>query len=116
MAEQPVQKAQTSGRYKVYHWDTLAGTDTGVPIRLDDFDDISIYVYGTPDTGSVALKGSPEVDSPTLYSSLQDLAGSVIAINTSGGHAVVGPKAIWYYPVVTGGGGSCDLDIWIVAV
>jgi hypothetical protein len=88
----------------------MANGDTGTPITLPGNGDKSIHVTGTFGAGgSCTLEGSnDETNPPTNWFALTNPSGSVIAITSAGGQAVV-EAVVWIRPHVTAGDGTTAL-------
>ncbi len=111
-------KVKVTGKYKVFKWETLTTSDrNGDWLPLPYFDDITVFAFGTfGASAAIAIEGSPQTEgTPTLTTSLGDVAGSAISMD-SAGTAVVGNKAMQYRPVLTDGDVSTDVDVYIVAI
>lgn len=108
-------------------WTGLDGDDSGKAVELSGYGDKTVQVLGTFNSGTLTLYGSndPAVltdrAAGTLYGSktaewivAQDSLGNNIAKTAAGGDVIVDHYR-YYLPVVTGGGGSCNLTCIIQA-
>ena len=112
----PVKDFTHDSKMKIYLWETIGQGDTCSPVKLAYTDDVTIFAFGTfSGTAKIALHGSPEASngSPTLFAAL---ASSGTAIDLGAASAkVVDENAAWYKPVLTGGDGSTDIDVYVVS-
>lgn len=111
MATVNAQKLQAySARTRRMLFEAMAGSDVGSPQLVGERPDGSIQVVGTFDSATVAIQGSND---GTNWFDLTDETGTVIAITAAGGKMFL-PRVWKIRPEVSGGGGSCDLDVYIV--
>ena len=112
MAEREAQRLDKSGKYMVYLWEGITASDTGEALAVHDFDDLTIYVFGTFDGASIGLSGCPTKTGTFLP--LRDmLTAAAIAVDAAG-VALVADGALFVKPVITGGT-TVDLDVYLVA-
>ncbi len=113
----PVKDFTHDSKMKIWKWETLTTTNTqGSPVKLAYTDDVTIYAFGTFGAGgSIALHASPEASnaSPTLFAALSS-SGTTIALTAAGAN-VVDENGAWYKPVLTGGDGTTDIDVYLVS-
>ena len=89
------------------------------PVWVDALDDVTVYVFGTlgGNTPAIAIEGSPvNTGTPTSAEFAPLTTGGVaISLNAVKTCAVIDPSTLWVKPVLTGGDGSTDLTVWVVA-
>ena len=94
-------------------WEGLNTTDTtGTPIYISRKTDRSVQIGGTFGGGTVTIEGSND---GTTYFTLNDLQGSAIS-KTAAALEGVAEVVKWIRPKVTGGDGTTDIDVYLVAV
>lgn len=109
-------------------WSSLDADDSGKAVDLSQFPDRSVQVTGTFNGATATLYWSNDTTkvkadraAGTLFGSKtaewvisQDSLGNNIAKSAAGGDQVL-EAGHWFLPVVTGGGGSTDLQVTITA-
>ena len=106
-----------SAEVRTITWETLAGSDVGSAVKLPSFSDKTVHAFGTFDTGTCTLQGSNDPLAGTdpgsaSWISLVDPQGNAIAFTAAGIETIL-ENPIWIRPSVSGGGGSCDIDVII---
>lgn len=100
-------------RYRLYEWTPLANGDSGGPIPLGDFADITLKVHGTFGGASVSIFGSLNRpgDTGDTGSAVEEEAGVALVLNTSDrwGTPRTAPLSIW--PVVASGDGTTAVTV-----
>lgn len=94
----------------VVTWEGLGGEDDGAPLEMPGWADRSVQITGTFDTGTCTIEGSND---GTNYELLTDGQGNDIS-KTSADLEGVAEITRYLRPHVTGGGGSCDIDVTVV--
>lgn len=91
-------------------WEGLDGDDNGEALEMPAWSDRSVQFVGTFDSGTVILQGSND---GVTWATLQDLEGTAISTTSA---ALVSVMEITRYvrPSVSGGGGSCDIDVHMI--
>lgn len=110
----PISTASGSLETRLIAWERVGQSTTCLPKKILKYNRITISAFGTfGNSASIALEGSPEIGSnPILYSPLTE-DDTPIALTASGSVSVVDQSAIWYKPVITGGDGNTNIDIYI---
>lgn len=112
MAERSVVASDPSSLTKFYVWTGLLNGDTGAPIQVLDFGDMTVTVEGTFGSGgTIKLRGSND---GTNYYDLTDPQGNAISKSAAGIEAVI-EAPVYVRPEVTAGDGSTDLQCRIMA-
>lgn len=109
-------------------WSGLDGDDSGKAVDLEGYPDKTVQVIGTNNGETMTFYGSndPAVNTDrvagTIFSSatakwgiLTDALGNSIAIATSNVPKQVLANPRSYCPVVTGGGGSTNISVIMIA-
>lgn len=107
-----ITELQTAGlgdAYKVV-WPLLAGTDTGEAVALYGYNDRSVQVEGTFDSGTVTMKGSND---STNFEGIRDPSSTALTFAAAGLKGVL-EAVVQMKPVVSGGGGSCALTVTMI--
>lgn len=104
-----LQNAGFGDAYKVV-WPLLAGSDTGEAVELFGFNDRSVQVEGTFDSGTVTMKGSND---STNFEGVRDPSSTALTFTTAGLKGVL-EACRQMKPVVSGGGGSCSLTVTMI--
>jgi hypothetical protein len=102
----------TGTNVKLVTWTGLLNGDTGQPMEMPDYGDLTVTVEGTFSTGgSITLEGS---NNGTNYYALTDGQGNAITKTTAGIEAIIEtPRYI--RPNVTAGDGTTALQCRILA-
>lgn len=96
----------------LYTWAAIPNGNTGAPIKLENFNDLTATIEGTFGTGgSCTLQGSND---GTNYYSLTDPQGNAIT-KTAAGLESVTELPVYVRPSVTAGDGTTAIDVRIVA-
>lgn len=98
-------------RTQRYFWEALAGDDDGSSVTVSDGTDGSVQATGTFDSATVNFQGSN--DGGTTWFNLTDETGTEIAITAAGGKMFL-PRVDRVRPLTSGGGASCDIDVYMV--
>lgn len=123
----PTKKLISSNSVEI-RWSLLDGDDSGQAAFIPDYPDMTVQVTGTFDSGTAKLYGSNDIDAVradiaagTLFGSataewtqIVDPQGTAISFASRGGEVLLENYA-YILPVVTGGGGSTNLEVSIVA-
>lgn len=97
---------------RMFLWDGLLNGDTGAPLSLPDYADLTVTVEGTFGVGgSITLQGSND---GTNYYALTDPQGNAIT-KTAAGIEAVTETPRYFRPNVTAGDGTTDLECRILA-
>jgi hypothetical protein len=102
---------KTGKKIQKYLWETLTGADDGSPVVVADGTDGSIQATGTFDSATLNFQGSN--DGGTTWFNLTDETGTEIALTAAGGKMFL-PRVDRIRPLTSGGGGSCDIDVYMV--
>lgn len=99
----------TNGKVKGWVWEGITESDTCVPLRVEEFDDMTLSVHGTMGGASVACRGS-NLDALVTDGLLTDYfvmtdanAGTAVALTTDNTASVLLETATYIQPVPTGG-------------
>lgn len=105
----------TENEAVVYLWEGVGQSDTCQPVKIPQYDDATVSAFGTfGASASIALEGSPEVESnPTNYYSMSS-SSTTIALTITATAKVVDENAIWYRPAISNGDGSTDIDVYLI--
>lgn len=98
---------------KKVEWTGLDGDDSGIPIKVGSYTDISVQIRGTFDSNTLTMQGSnDERADPTdsdhanaVWFTLTDTTETSIAV-TSASAAQILQNPLWVRPINSGGGGS----------
>lgn len=101
-----------AGEGEVYKavWTGLTGSDDGEALELRGYNDRSIQVEGTFDSGTVTVKGSND---STNYEGIRDPSSTALTFTAAGLKGVLEAVRL-IKPVVSGGGGSCSLTVTMI--
>lgn len=108
-------EAFKNAHYEVWAWTPLANGDTGLPINLRDFNDITLKSYGTYGAGGeVTVLGSLNLPGTTTDADddpLEEEAGVPLVLNAASpwGTSRNAPLTIW--PSVTNGDANTALTV-----
>lgn len=91
-------------------WAAMAGSDVGEAYEIYGYNDRTVQAQGTFDSGTVVLQGT--VDG-TNYQGLRDPSSTAISFTAAGLKGVL--EAVHKVrPSVSGGGGSCAIDLTLL--
>lgn len=97
---------------RLFTWTGLANGDTGDPVSIVDYADLTATLEGTFSTGgSVTLEGSND---GTNYYALTDPQGNAIT-KTAAGIESVTETPRYIRPSVTAGDGSTSIEVRLLA-
>lgn len=93
-------------------WETLTNANTtGTPLAMMPWADRCVQVVGTFDSATVVIQGSND---GTNWATLADPQGNALSFTATGLEAILElPRYI--RPSTSGGGGSQDIDVYLVA-
>ena len=95
----------------VQSWSALNATDTtGAAASYPQFNDKTVTVNGTFDTGTLTMQGSND---GTNWFTLTDPAGNNVAFTAAGGKAIV-ENPLYIRPVLSGAGAD-SLNVVVAA-
>lgn len=97
----------------IAQWTGLLNGDTGEPLQLHDYADMSMQVTGTFGAGgSVAAEGSNDATTTLngTYNALRDPGGTTIALTAASLKTIL-EKSRWLQPHVTAGDGTTALVV-----
>jgi hypothetical protein len=101
-------------RYRVWEWTPLANGDSGGPINLEDFADITVKMYGTPGAGgAVTILGALNLPLETADAgtALEEEAGIPLILLTADRFATPRNAPLSLWPSVTAGDGTTSLTV-----
>lgn len=88
----------------------MAGSDVGEAYEIYGYNDRTIQVAGTFDSGTIVLQGTVDA---TNYQTLRDPSSTAISFTAAGLKGVL--EAVHKVrPSVSGGGGSCAIDVTLL--
>jgi hypothetical protein len=97
---------------QVIHWDTLTTTNTvGEGVEFTEFADRCVQVLGTFGGGTITMQGSN--DGGTTWHSLHMVDGTTACAFTSAGMNAILEVPAQIRPILTGGDGTTDLDVYL---
>lgn len=94
-------------------WTALTTTNVdGAPFTLAGYKDRSVQVVGTFGVGGTCvIQGSND---GTTYATLTDPQGNALSFSSAGLEAV-SELVLYLRPYITGGDGTTDLDVFLIA-
>lgn len=115
MAEQAVTAATLADSITTtYTWSGITNSDTAAALVMPRTKGAvaAIQITGTPDSATVILQGSND---GTNWASLTDVNNDAISLTASTSVVDFSTAAAQIRPSVSGGGGSQDLNVIVVA-
>ena len=99
----------------LYLWEAVGLADTCDPIAVGDFPEKSVQVTGTYGGGTLTIQGSNSNDpSAGTFDTLNDPSSTALSWTTGSRVEQVLENTVQIKPVLTGGDGTTDLDVFLV--
>ena len=109
----PTRNLMAGRRAAVYLWETLTTTNLdGQWLETIMLSDMTVQVLGTFGTGTITMQGSN--DGGTTAVTLTDPAAVDITFTAAGGSQILENYA-FVRPLLSGGNGTTDLDVYLAA-
>lgn len=113
MSTIPYTSPKISPPNKLVHilWEGLTGGDDGAPMTIGQFADRTVQVIGTFSGATTVIEGSLD---GTTWATLSDTNGNSLSLSATGIYTITQVPR-YLRPKVTGGTGSTDIDIHLLA-
>lgn len=103
------------GRLQGRKWGGIAQGDTAAAIPIPSLADKTIQVVGTFGGGSISIQGALESDLATaVFTELTNPQGDALSYSAAGIDTVL-QNVYWIKPVLTGGDGTTDIDVYLLS-
>lgn len=104
------------GGIKLFKWPLLANGDTGTPLRIPNYADVTVHVEGTFSVGgNCIIEGTLMNEASPTFATLNDVHGTALATITAEIiHSIA--ENVWEIrPRISAGDGSTAIDVWLMA-
>jgi len=98
---------------RVFRWEGIVQGDTCAPLNIAGCERLTLHAIGTFDTGTITVQGTVDPDPAGTFTALRDQTGTAISL-TAAGIRKIGEDVVQVKPVLTGGGGSTDIDVFLL--
>lgn len=105
----PTVTPQATNSDGIVFWEQINQDDTGAAIEVGRFNRGTIMFYGTWDSGSRTLQGSPD---GTNYVTLNDINGDAITASADGSFDFI--TNMTYFKIITSSGTTEDVDVKLI--
>lgn len=95
----------------VTQWVNMPANETGAPRACSQYVDKSAHVVGVLDGATVSIEGSHD---GVNWAPLTDVLGNTLSFTTSNRIKQIAEITQFVRPVVTGGGASADVTVYIL--
>lgn len=114
MADIKPQFVRRAGDYMLYKWEGFKDDDTAIPLNVEGFRDITVYIDGAFDGNTVSIQGAP-LDDNDWYRTLRDVGSGTAMSFTAGSHGTLLDMGLFMRPAKTAGSGtSQDVDVYLL--
>ena len=112
MADIKGERTQAGGGTYRHTWTGLAQSDTGQGVKVPANADRTGQVYGNFNGATVTFEASlvPGIPAAGEWFPVTDLQGNAVSFAVANGEFIT-ENAVWYRPVITGGGGATLLNV-----
>lgn len=110
-----------SGRVRAWAWLNVTPSDVCAPLRIDDYDDLTISVHGTMDSSTWDLKISNYLSTVDTSGELVDyisasdaLTGNAISLTLDNTGMLIAETGVYFQPQHDGGGTAGTMNVTVV--
>ncbi len=112
MAVRAAVVSDVNGRVRQVVWSGLLNTDTGDPVIVAPFSNLTVHADGVFGGATVALQGS---NNNVAYGSLRDHQGVAIALTVDTIVQAAQENPLFVRPILSGGDANTNLVVTLIA-